>query len=63
MFYLNNAVEPIIIGRTGIYELDLNGEIEISDMKFDFNSIEAINNNFNAYLIVDIIYDDREEES
>lgn len=61
MFYLNNATEPVIIGRTGIYELDLEEETEISDLKFDFNSISAIDQNFNAYLIVDIIYDNGEE--
>lgn len=61
MFYLNNAADPIIIGKTGIYELDLEEETEISDMRFDANSINAINNNYNAYLIVDIIYDSGEE--
>lgn len=61
MFYLNNAADPIIIGRTGIYELDLEEELEISDMRFDANSIAAINDNYNAYLIVDIIYDNGEE--
>lgn len=60
MFYLNNAADPIIIGKTGIYELDLEGETEISDMRFDYNSIQAISNNYNAYLIVDIIYDSGE---
>ena len=60
MFYLNNAADPIIIGRTGIYELDLEEETEISDMRFDAQSIAAINENSNAYLIVDIIYDNGE---
>ena len=59
-FYLNNANEPIIIGRTGIYELDLDGETEISTMRFDPASINNIANNVNAYLIVDIIFDNGE---
>lgn len=60
-FYLNNALDGVIIGRTGIYELDLEEETEISDLRFDYDSIQAINRNNNAYLIVDIIYDDGEE--
>lgn len=61
MFYLNDAEDPVIIGRTGIYELDLEEETEISKLQFDSDSIEAIKGNFNAYLIVDIIYDNGEE--
>lgn len=60
-FYVNNSnlVDPIIIGSTGIYELDLLGETEISALSFDSNSLQAINDTNNACLIVDIIYDDR----
>ena len=61
MFYLNNAIDPVIVGRTGIYELDLEEEVEISDIRFDLYSINAIKDNGNAYLIVDIIYDNGEE--
>ena len=56
-FYLNGSPKPIIIGHTGIYELDLEGLSEITSLKFDPKSIEAINGNSNSYLIVDIIYD------
>lgn len=59
-FYLNNAVDPIIIGRTGIYELDLDGETEISNMRFDATSMNNISANMNAYLIVDVIFDNGE---
>ena len=60
-FYLNNALEPIIIGSTGIYELDLEGQTEINAISFDLESMELIKNNNNAFLIVDIIYDDGKE--
>lgn len=60
-FYLNNALEPIIIGSTGIYELDLEGQTEINAISFDLESMELIRNNNNAFLIVDIIYDDGKE--
>ena len=55
-FYLNNGISPIIIGSTGIYELDLEGLSEITQLSFDPLSIEAINKNNSAYLIIDIIY-------
>ena len=54
-FYLNNGITPIIIGSTGIYELDLEGLSEITNLSFDASSVESINKNNNAYLIVDII--------
>ena len=57
MFYLNNSNNPIIIGYTGIYELNLEGMAEITALRFDGNSLNAINSNANSYLIVDIIYE------
>ena len=57
-FYLNGSNNPIIIGNTGIYELDLQGLTEISSLSFEANSISLINGNANAYLIVDMIYDE-----
>jgi hypothetical protein len=60
-FYLNGGLDPIIIGSTGIYELDLSGEIEISKLEFDYASLTRINEMANGYLIIDIIYEDEEE--
>lgn len=59
-FYLNNAVDPIIIGLTGIWEIDLDGQTEITAIQIDNESIQNIRNNDNAFLIVDVIYDDGE---
>lgn len=59
-FYLNNSINPIIIGQTGIYELNLEGLSEITALSFDRESVAAINRNNNAYLIVDLIYEDGE---
>ena len=56
-FYLNNNNHPIIIGNTGIYELDLIGQTEITALSFDSTSIRAIDDNPNGYLIVDVIYE------
>jgi hypothetical protein len=58
-FYLNgkNGDNSIIIGSTGIYELNTeNININMTDLRFDYNSIQNIINNHNAYLIVDVIY-------
>lgn len=56
-FYLNNSINPIIIGYTGIYELDLEGIAEITALSFDAKSLEAVNGNANSYLIIDMIYE------
>lgn len=60
-FYLNNALDPIMIGSTGIFELDLEGQTEITNITFDPESMILIRDNNNAFLIVDIIYDDGKE--
>lgn len=59
-FYLNSSNHPIIIGNTGIYELDILGLAEINSLQFDAKSINNISSNENAYLIVDITYEDGE---
>lgn len=61
-FYLNNSlVDPIVIGSTGIYELDIDGMAEITKLQFNKGSLETISSIPNASLIVDIIYDDKRE--
>lgn len=56
-FYLNNALTPIVIGSTGIYELDLfDYGIDITQLNFTAKSLDSINDNPNAYLIVDLVY-------
>lgn len=57
-FYLNDTSSPIIVGHTGIFEMDLNERTEIIALKFDAKSIKLINDNINAYLIIDIIYEE-----
>lgn len=49
---------PVIVGYTGIYELDLsNLATEITALSFDENSLKTIKEVQSAYLIVDAIYD------
>lgn len=58
-FYLNESAEPVIIGQTGIYELDLGLNTKITKIQFDAVSMRSIRDNQNAFLIVDFIYDDK----
>ena len=53
--YLNNHTTPVIIGATGIYELDVAGLTNITDIQFDDESLKIINDNPNAYIIIDYI--------
>ena len=60
IFYLNDGNNPIVLGNTGIYELDLEGMGRITGLRFDRDNLTTTyNNSFNEThrLIVDIIYD------
>ena len=59
-FYLNNSSSPIILGYTGIYDLELNGITEITSLSFDAESMNLINASPESYLIVDFIYESEE---
>lgn len=57
-FTLNRNIEgPVIIGSTGIYELDLEGISKINSLDFDPKSLKLIADNPNAFLIIDVIYE------
>lgn len=66
-FYLNTSPDPIIIGSTGIYELDLDNQMEITSLTFNQKSMEEINRNDNSgtggCLIIDTLYDDGREDN
>lgn len=59
-FYLNNGQYPITIGKTGIYELDLEGLNGcINQIRFDQADITAFfpNDNIVNRLLIDIVYE------
>ena len=57
-FFLNDNIEgPVIIGSTGIYELELEGISKISSLKVDSKALKLIADNPNAFLIIDVIYE------
>lgn len=59
MFYLSEGQpDPIIVGKTGIFELDLEELSDISRLRFDRASIDLIQNHPGAYLIIDMLYEE-----
>lgn len=59
-FYLNNSDEPITIGATGIYELNLEGIGHISALRFDMDvlgDLYDLERSLLSRVIVDIIYE------
>lgn len=64
VFYLNDGDNPIVLGSTGIYELNLEGIGRIASLRFDKDSLEQyytkeVNDDAHR-LLVDIIYDGAE---
>lgn len=58
-FRLNANLDPIVVGTTGIYELDLaDSSSVITSIQFEKKSLELIEANDNAYLIIDIVYEE-----
>ena len=56
--YINNHTNPVIVGQTGIYELNVDGMSYITDLRFDGSTLKIINDNQkNTYLIVDYLYE------
>lgn len=73
--YINspNVGKPIVIGKTGIFELDLNDQSVITSLRIDKQSLQNIrdinygtsfsstlNPTTEAYLLIDIIYESEE---
>lgn len=56
-FYLNGSIEPVIVGSTGIYELNVENLANITSLSFDYTSLSMIENSETAYLIIDLLYE------
>ncbi len=54
-FYLNNSDDPIQVGDTGIYELDLEGLGTISRIRVSKNTLDSITEG--NPIMIDIIYE------
>lgn len=56
-FRINSNVDYNIIGITGVYELDLSDDSgKIYNLFFEEDSLDNIDKNESAYLIIDIVY-------
>lgn len=60
-FYLNGAVNPIVIGVSGIYDLDIRNGARVTELCFSRQSMERIKNEINGYLIVDVLYGEEDD--
>ena len=58
-FYLNKSITPIIVGSTGVYELDLERDTSalLYSLRFDRQSMQTLNELPNGYLILDLVYE------
>lgn len=56
-FNLNYSTLPIIVGFTGIFQIDLSTGGNIEAIKFYSDSINKIAENSSSILIVDLIYE------
>lgn len=55
--YLNSGITPIIIGSTGVFELDVsNTSATITGLRVDQYDMELIKNLPNGYIIIDLVY-------
>ena len=55
-FYLNGSQTPVKVGWTGLFELDLSQGGEITSIRFDSGSLNFINGNSNACILLDLVY-------
>ena len=55
-FYINGNDNPVIVGFTGLFEVDLTSGGTITTLTFDENSIKRIKENDSNILIVDMAY-------
>lgn len=61
-FYINSGINPIIIGGSGIFELDVtNTSASITSFRMDQKSMELIRDLETGYLIIDLVYGEQED--
>ena len=54
-FYINDSDYPVIIGTTGLFEIELSSGMQINKLYFDEGSLQLIADNPSAVLIIDTI--------
>lgn len=56
IFYINGTENKLIVGSSGIFELNFINQTSISSLRFDAKSIEFIEENNSSFIIVDLLY-------
>lgn len=56
-FYINNGASPVIIGYTGLFQINLTTGCFITNLYFDRDSIDFIKSNDELYLIINMVYE------
>lgn len=51
-FYINNSSNPVIVGQTGIYELNVDGLSEITSLRFDGTTLDAVEKSVTGNTVV-----------
>lgn len=60
--FLNQSLNPIIIGATGIYEINCDTTTaSITSFRVEQSSMQTINNLPNGYLVIDLVYGEEED--
>ena len=57
--YINSSTTPVIVGSTGIFELDVtNTSASIASIRIEQASMQKLRELDNGYLIIDIVYEE-----
>lgn len=54
-FFLNNGLNPIQVGKTGIYEINISGYGYITSLSFSEETLASVNEDNG--IIIDILYE------
>lgn len=61
-FSLNEGIDKVLIGTTGIYELNLENLIDINKLSIDNDTLDLINKSSGSlYVIIDLLYEEVSE--
>jgi len=58
--YLNGSTRPIVMGVSGIYDLDIKNGARITGLSFDKDSLQKVKD-WGGYLIVDFLYGEEDK--
>lgn len=55
-FYLNGSTRPIVVGASGIFDLDIKNGARVTGLGFSRQSLRNITESGTGYLLVDVLY-------